>query len=70
VVAAARGERTIEPHHAEEHAEEPADEPTHEGADGEEAPADAPPPEAETRNRPHVPAGTERAETTTTEAEG
>jgi len=66
VVAAARGERTIEPHHAEEgedHAGEPAEDPSPEEPAHED-------PAAEGGIRPHVPAGTERASTTTTEAEG
>jgi hypothetical protein len=69
VVAAARGERTIEPHHAE-HAEDQAEDHAEEPADGEsENPADDEP-ATESGIRPHVPAGTERASTTTTEAEG
>jgi hypothetical protein len=67
LVSAARGERTIEPHHAEEaeHGEEAddaehAEEPEH----GEEAP------ETEGGLRPNIPAGTNRATTTTTEAAG
>ena len=65
IAAAARGERTIEPHHAEpvedEHPEEPGVLPE----DGGEHDADA-----GTDLRVNVPEGTQRATTTTTEAEG
>ena len=62
VVSAARGERTIEPHHAEEtdHEAEPA-----EGSEGEDSEGE----DSGNRNRPLIPEGTEIA-TTTTEAEG
>jgi hypothetical protein len=74
VVSVARGERTIEPHHAEQtdHEADPAE--GGEGPDTDEAPAEAPHEEEgsqpTTRNRPLVPEGTEIATTTTTEAEG
>lgn len=76
VVAAARGERTIEPHHAEEEAEDHEADPAEgtEGQDTDEAPAETPHEEEGdeplTENRPFVPEGTEIATTTTTEAEG
>ena len=62
VVSAARGERTIEPHHAEEGVE-------HAGET--EAPEDeAHEEEADEGLHPLVPEGTQQSETTTTEAEG
>ena len=73
VVSAARGERTIEPHHAEaeDHEADPAE--GTEGQDTDEAPAEAPHEDegvtSSNRNRPLVPEGTEIATTTTTEAE-
>ena len=73
VVSAARGERTIEPHHAEpaDHEADPAE--GTEGPDTDEAPAEAPSEDeghaSTTPNRVLVPEGTEIATTTTTEAE-
>lgn len=73
VVSAARGERTIEPHHAEVHDEEADPAEGVPGPDTDEAPAEAPHEDegvsSPTGNRPFVPAGTEIATTTTTEAE-
>jgi hypothetical protein len=60
VVAAARGERTIERHEAEHGADD--------APEAEEPAAEEP--ASDTGIRPHVPAGTERASTTTTEAAG
>ena len=56
VISAAQGERTIEPHHT--------------GAVEHEPPAGDEEHSTETGNHPLVPQGTERATTTTTEAEG
>lgn len=79
VVAAARGERTIEPHHAGHGTEASHDEAEGEDDHGEATEGESPeaeePHEADeaeeggTGLRPYVPAGTNRA-TTTTEAEG
>ncbi len=63
IVAAARGERTIEPHHTEEH-EAPAEDGEHE-----EEPAEHEE-EGGEQLRPFEPEGTNRASTTTTEAAG
>jgi hypothetical protein len=65
IAAAARGERTIEPHHTEHVEDEHPEEPGVLPEDGGEAEADA-----GTGLRPNVPEGTQRATTTTTEAEG
>jgi hypothetical protein len=75
IVSAARGERTIEPHHAEEGHETPADEGDHETPAAEdELPADEHEGDAEEPAdgglRPFEPEGTQRATTTTTEAAG
>ena len=60
VVSAARGERTIEPHHADDGAEHATEgESEHDEAD-----------EADDGLRPLVPQGTSHSDTTTTEAEG
>jgi hypothetical protein len=73
IVSAARGERTIEPHHAEpaDVEDDPAEGTP--GPDTDEAPAEAPHEDegesSETPNRVLVPEGTEIATTTTTEAE-
>ncbi|MDP1821568.1 MAG: hypothetical protein Q8K58_16955 [Acidimicrobiales bacterium] len=70
VASAARGERTIEHHEPEHPAADPDDHSSEGGADDAEAEEDAPPAATGYNVRPNIPAGTQRASTTTTEAEG